>query len=603
MRGKTKKDKNKLGYFTAINFLSKYIKKHKTNFIMFYFGWFFDMILGIVMPILFGVMIDEIVYHQNLASFLRISLVFVLMSVFSCLLYFLIYAQHQYLMSMYCFDIQRDIFKHLQKCSAEYLTDAKTGDIITTIQHYARECMHFVIRNIIHFTNGIINLILLTVYIFIISPQIGLLMLAAVPVSVIVSAKFGKKIRGYSNQQREIYGGYVSYIYEIFTAIRDIRLLGAKSKVNHEVISRHREIFKVNIKSGVSSMTAQNIIDFTNLLIRLAIFSLTAWLVSGGNMTIGLLTIVMAYFAALTWQVRGTSNSYLDAQNRVGYIQRIYDFMNAPTEDNIWIGKNELIVTNGEIKIENITFSYEKSGDILKDFSLNINAGERFALCGKSGCGKTTLGYMLIGFYKALSGKIIIDGQDISDCSLKSVRQNIGMVSQDVLLFDGSIKENLMLGKPSASDDEIQSALERAGIWDYISELPEGVNSVIGAGENSRNLSGGQKQRIAIARIYLKDPKIIIFDEATSSLDNETEQQIHEAWKSVLAGRTSIIIAHRQSSVMLCERAAIIENGGIAETGIPHELAKSSDIFKTLFAVKENQENGEVIEDVVENQI
>jgi ABC-type multidrug transport system fused ATPase/permease subunit len=277
--------------------------------------------------------------------------------------------------------------------------------------------------------------------------------------------------------------------------------------------------------------------------------------------------------------------------------------MNAPTEDNIWTGKNELTVTNGEIKIENITFSYEKSGDILKDFSLNINAGERFALCGKSGCGKTTLGYMLIGFYKALSGKIIIDGQDISDCSLKSVRQNIGMVSQDVLLFDGSIKENLLLGKPLASDDEIQSALERAGIRDDISKLPDGVNTVIGSGENSRNLSGGQKQRIAIARIYLKNPKIIIFDEATSSLDNESEQQIHEAWKSVLAGRTSIIIAHRQSSVMLCERAAIIENGGIAKTGSPHELAKSSDIFRTLFAVKENQENGEVTSDVVENQI
>jgi ABC-type multidrug transport system fused ATPase/permease subunit len=207
---------------------------------------------------------------------------------------------------------------------------------------------------------------------------------------------------------------------------------------------------------------------------------------------------------------------------------------------------------------------------------------------------------MLIGFYKALSGKIIIDGQDISECTLKSIRQNIGMVSQDVLLFDGSIKENLLLGRPSASDDEIKAALERAGIWDYISELPDGVNTIIGSSENSRNLSGGQKQRIAIARIYLKNPKIIIFDEATSSLDNETEQQIHEAWKSVLTGRTSIIIAHRQSSVMLCERAAIIENGEIVEIGGPCELEKSSDMFRTLFAIKEN---GEDMDDVIENQI
>jgi ABC-type bacteriocin/lantibiotic exporter with double-glycine peptidase domain len=577
------KDK-KLGYFGAIKFLSKYISRHKRNFIMFYFGWFFDMLLSIVMPILFGVMIDEIVYHQNVDSFLRISLVFVIMSAFSCLLYFLIYAQHQYLMSMYCFDIQRDIFRHLQKCSPEHLSDAKSGDIVTLIQQYARECMHFVIRNIFHITNGIIEMILLTMYVFIISPLIGLLVLIAAPVSVFVGAKFGKKIRGYSNEQREIYGGYVSFIYEVFTAIRDIRLLGAKRKVNRKVVGLHREMYHVGIKSGVSSITAQNIIDGTNLVIQLAIFTLAAWLVGNGDMTIGLLTVVLAYFASLTGRVRQVSGSYLDAQNRVGYIQRIYDFMNTPTEEN-WRGINELSVTNGEISFENVTFAYKSGGDVLQNMSLHIGAGERFALCGKSGCGKTTLGYMMIGFYAAQAGEIKIDGQRLSDCSLRSIRKNIGMVSQDVLLFEGSIKDNLLLGKLDASDDEIHSALVRAGIGDYVASLPDGINTVIGAG--GTGLSGGQKQRIAIARIYLKDPKIIIFDEATSSLDDETERQIHAAWEAVLAGRTSIIIAHRQSSVMLCGHAAIMENGHIAEMGDPHEMERTSDRFRTLFAIKE----------------
>ena len=573
----------KLGYFSSIRFLSKYIGRHKRNFVMFYFGWFFDMLLCIVMPILFGVMIDEIVYHQNLESFLRISLVFVIMSIFSCLLYFLIYAQHQYLMSMYCFDIQRDVFRHLQKCTAEHLSEAKSGDIITMIQSYSRECMHFVIRNIIHIINGIIELILLTVYIFIISPWIGLLMLAAVPASVIVGAKFGKKIRNYSNEQREIYGGYISFVYEVFTAVRDIRLLGAKSKVNREIVSRHKEMYRINIKSGVSSMRAQNIIDGTNQFIQLSIFAVTAWLVSSGGMTIGLLTVILAYFSSLTIRARQLSGSYLDAQNRVGYIQRIYDFMHAPTEE-YWQGKKVLNVTNGEIEFKNITFAYQKSGEILRGFNLHVKPGEHFGLCGKSGCGKTTLGYMLIGFYKAKAGDIYIDGQRLADCTLKSIRGNIGMISQDVLLFEGSIRENLLLGKPNASDEEICSALERAGIWGYITSLREGLDTIIGVG--GTGLSGGQRQRIAIARIYLKDPKIIIFDEATSALDDETELQIHEAWKAVLTGRTSIVITHRQSSVMLCDRAAILEKGQIVDIGSPHDMERTNDRFRTLFAVR-----------------
>lgn len=546
------------------------------------------MLLGIVMPILFGIMIDEIVYHQNIASFLRISLVFVIMSVFSCVLYFLIYAQHQYLMSMYVYDIQRDIFRHLQKANAEFMADAKTGDIISIVQHYARECMHFVIRNIIHITNGCINLVLLTVYIFIISPWIGLLMLVAVPVSVIINARFGKKIRDYSNEQREYYGDYISYIYEVFTAIRDIRLLGAVSKVSREVVSRHKKMFAVNIKSGISTITVQNIINGTNLIIQLSIFTLAAYLVNGDGMTIGLLTIVMAYFSALTSQVRQISNSYLDAQNRVGYIQRIYDFMNAPTEDE-WQGMNPLSVEHGEIIAEDISFAYQKSSDVLQGFSIHIKPGERIALCGKSGCGKTTFGYMLLGFYGAQNGCISIDGQNLSDCSLKSIRQNIGMISQDVLLFDGSIKENMLLGKPKASDDEIVSALQKAGIWEHISELPQGIDTIIGS--QGIGLSGGQKQRIAIARIYLKNPSIIIFDEATSSLDSETETQIHEAWKEMLAGRTSIIIAHRQSSVMLCDRAALMENGKIIEIGTPEDLENASEAFSELFALREVNAN------------
>jgi ABC-type bacteriocin/lantibiotic exporter with double-glycine peptidase domain len=278
------------------------------------------------------------------------------------------------------------------------------------------------------------------------------------------------------------------------------------------------------------------------------------------------------------------SNAYLDAQNRISYIQRIHDFMQSPTEDE-WLGKKSIDIADGKIEFANITFAYNERGPVIKDLNLTVNAGERFAFIGKSGCGKTTLAYMLIGFYRPQHGTIAIDQQKLSDCSLNSIRQNIGLVQQDVLIFDGTIRENILLGNPRATYDELVSACRSAGLWEFIELLPDKLDTIIGS--KGMGVSGGQKQRIAIARIYLKNPQIIIFDEATSSLDSETEEAIHEAWQMVLTGRTAIIIAHRQNSVMLCERAAIIEEGHIVETGNPKEMAKISEKFKTLFAIKE----------------
>lgn len=578
----------KLNYFTAIKFLSKYIIKHIKNFVMFYIGWFFDMALSISIPILFGIMVDEIVYYQNLDKFIKISLVFVIMCIFSCVLYFFIYAQHHYLMSMYTFDIKKDVFKHLQKCDSQYMTDSSTGDILALIQTDSIECMHFVIRNIIHLLNGIIAILIIIFYIFIINWKIGIFVLFAAPVSVFANSKFGKKIRNYGNKQRNQYGTYISWVYEILSALRDIRMLGAEKKTNETFEKSHKKIFDVNIKSSISTITANNIISFANLCVQLAIFIFAGYLALNNNITIGVLTIIVAFFAILTQRISQTSSSYLDSQNRISNIQHIYNFLNSPSEDT-WTGKEKLEITQGNIVFENIDFAYNKSNTVLNKFNMEIDKGERFALVGNSGSGKTTLAYMLIGFYRPQSGKILIDGQDISKCSLHSIRQSIGLIQQDVLIFDGTIKENILLSKKKATHKEIEFACKQSGLSSFINNLPNGLDTIIG--ENGVGLSGGQKQRIAIARIYLKNPKIIIFDEATSSLDAETEEAIHKQWEDVLKNRTSIVIAHRQSSVMLCQKVAILKDGQICEMGIPSEMEKNSTIFKTLFAIKEEEVN------------
>ena len=574
----------KLNYISSVKFLFKYIYPYRKNFIRFYIGWFFDALLTIIMPILLGIMVDSIVYQQNIELFLRISLIFVIMSVFSCILYFLIYAQHQYLMSMYVFSIQKDIFHQIHNMKASVLSDSKSGDLVTLVQQHTRECMLFVIRNVIHLINHIMTIILITIYLFIINPWIGAFILFAAPVIVVINTKYGNKIREYSNTERAYYGTYAGYIFEVFTAVKDLRLLCAEDKVYNKFNNYQKDIFKVKEKSALSAVTAQNIMNGAKLIVQMSIFTLSAYFVSQGSMTIGLLSVVISYFTLLSGAMKWLSESYLDAQNRVGYIQRLYDVMNSPTESS-WPGKDSLSVNEGNVVFESINFAYENENNVLDNFHLEIKNGEKIALCGESGCGKTTVSYLLAGFYDNYSGNIYIDGQNIKDCSLKSLRQNIGIVSQDVLLFPGTIKENLLLGKQKATTEELRSALEKAGIWDFIESLPDGLDTAIGS--MGSGLSGGQKQRIAIARVYLKNPKIIIFDEATSALDDETEKQIHNEWNNVLKGRTAIVIAHRLSSVLLCDKAYIMENGHITAQGNPEELKNTSELFSHLFALKE----------------
>lgn len=579
---------NKLNFISSITFLGKYLRGHRTQFIAIYLGWFLDSIATIISPIIFGLMINQIVYYKNVSLFFLLSIVFVVVTFFKCILYYWVNQIYAYNWVMFNLKIKRDVFTSIMNADAQYMSKANTGDLISNIQWYSSESMNFIVYNVIHNINGALIVIFCTVYIFIINLYIGLLMLVAVPFAVLISLRFGKKIRNYGDEQRNFYGKYVGWLYEMLSGIKDIRFLGAEKKANKNFVKNHKSMYAVNIKSGLSSMTAQNIISIVNLLIQLTIFAFVAFLSIHRGITLGSLIVIITFFSMLTDEVSHLSRSYMDAQNRISYIQSIYNVINVQSEKD-WSGKKKLKISNGNIEFKDIEFEYKDGNQIFKGLSLTINAGEKIALVGKSGCGKTTLAYMLIGFYSPKSGVITIDGQNVKECTLDSVRKRIGLVQQNVLIFDGTIEENILLGNPRASEVDINDACFQAGIMEFIQSLPNGLKTVIGS--KGIALSGGQKQRIAIARIYLKNPSIIIFDEATSSLDLETEELIHEAWGQVLKGRTSIIITHRQSSVMLCEKVAIMESGEIIKIGNPIQMAESDGTFQSLFAIKKDGED------------
>lgn len=331
----------KLNLIDAIKYLSKYIKPHKTKFTRFYVGILVTRILQMITPIIFGIMIDEIIYYQHITTFLEISLVFILISIFSSILFFMIYALHHYLMNMYTLKIKMDTFSHIHYADAQFMSNAKTGHIINITRRYASECMHFVIRNIIHNINNYMSLIFLTVYLFIINWQIGIFVTVLAPISVYVNFKYGKNIRVLAQEQRTIYGNYSGWLFEILSSLKDIRLLNSKKKTRKDFSKYNKELFHVNIKTSVTTLTANNIIDGVNLIMQLAIYTITAYLIINGNIKLGSLIVILAYFSNLKQSITSLSGNYMNMQDRVSYIQKIYDFLESPTEKD-WKGTNVL---------------------------------------------------------------------------------------------------------------------------------------------------------------------------------------------------------------------------------------------------------------------
>ena len=559
--------RDKLTFFGAVRFIDQFLYQLHMKLILFYFGWLFETIAEVVTPVIFGIMINQIVYYRNLRLFLTIGAVLFGLAVFTSVLYFLLYEIYGIFWNGLIYRVRCRMFDVVLKMDAKAMLDSDYGDIAQLLQWRVMDCVYFIVRNIIHNINNYIKIIACLVLSFFIQPWIALILLFMVPVSVFVSWKFGKKIRKERDRNQEVYGRYLSWLYEIFNALKDIRLLGAEKRVR-KIFYKHQEIMiETDINASVETLKAENIIANVNTWIQMAVYAVLA---------------LLAVYKGLTNALKNVSSNYMDAQERIAVIERIKNLIESPVVEES--SRNTVLsVQEGDIDFRNISFAYPGKEPILQHFSLKIRKGEKIALAGESGCGKTTLSYLLLGFYNVDSGRIMIDHTDTAECTLESIRSSIGVVQQDVLIFDGTVRYNIMLGNEKATEKEFMQACKAAGVYNFVMEMDDKFDTLLG--REGRQLSGGQKQRIAIARVYLKNPSIIVFDEATASLDTETEEQIHMAWKEVLKDRTSIIIAHRQSSVMLCDRVAILRGGHVVEMGTPQELEQNSEEFRTLFAI------------------
>ncbi len=569
--------------------LYQYAKKYKGKFVLLYMCLAVESLIQSIIPLFIAKIVDVAVYSGDKENFLMVSLYYGL-----CLLAFGIFsAIHpniwQYLMNRYVFDIRLSVYNSIINAKASYLANMKSGDLMARIDNDVTECMHIIQRNVFHYVNYIIKLIIVLVAVFYFNIVLGCVIVALIPVFFVMTRKFGKRAESQSEEERRTYGSYISWLMEMLRGIREIKLLSAEQNVLHSFEERYQNVLKANNKISVLGVIVEQTRECVNQIINCILFCVLAFLVVKNKITIGEATAILTYYTIIKQCVTAISNNSMQKKWRSACIHRICEiiFMDVEQEQK---DKKELVVTDGLIEFKEVSFSYEDSKSVLENLDLKVTPKKHLCIVGLSGSGKSTIAQLLLKFYEPQYGKILIDGQDISESSFRSLRKQIGIVLQDVIIFKGTIRFNLALANKDATEEEMKDALKKASLWEYISKLPMGLDTELTYG--GKELSGGQRQRLSIARVYLKKAKIIIFDEATSALDNESERAICEEYANITDKCTTISIAHRLSTITHCDEIAVLDKGKIVGHGDYLTMLKENEMFQYLFKEQYLAEGG-----------
>ena len=557
-----------------------YYKPHKLLFFLDMGASLLISLIGIVYPIITRSMLNDLIPNRKYDMIVLFGLALLAVYVVRMLLnYFVQYYGHVMGVRMQA-QMRSDMFNRLESLPYGFYDNHETGKIMSRMTNDLMdisELAHHGPENILIST---ITVITSFIYLSSINLPLTLIVFACVPFLIIISLALRTRMRDAFKKSRESIAEINASLESSISGIRVTKAFTNSEKErekfevgNNEFASARRDAYKAmgQFHSGTSFIT-----DIFNVVVLIA----GGLFLYNGEILFGDYSTFIVSIGLFVTPVMTLINFMEQYQNGVTGFERFIEIMDAAPEcdapDAVDCGRLE-----GSIELRGVTYGYDDTKDVLKNVTMKIGKGQTFALVGPSGGGKTTICHLIPHFYDIVSGELLIDGREIHTMTLESLRRNIGIVQQDIYLFNASIKENILYGRLDATDDEVVEAAKRANIHDYIMTLPEGYETQIG--ERGVRLSGGQKQRLSIARVFLKNPPILILDEATSALDNTTEIMIQQALDELCRGRTTIVVAHRLSTIKNADMIAVIDDGRIIEQGTHEELLAKNGLYSNLY--------------------
>lgn len=560
-----------------------YVKKYKGKMILALFLSAAAVIIGLFSPVLTQYAIDNSMANKNIPELLVVAALLLV----TIIVNILFTAWRSRIMTNVgqdiIYDIRKDLFAHLQELSFEYYDNRPHGKILVRVINYVNSVSDVLSNGIINFVLEMFNLVFIVVFMFAMHWKMALVIVAGVPLLMAVIMTIKKRQRRAWQAVSNKSSNLNAYLHEGLEGVKVTQLF-VREEENSEIFQGLSEAYR---DKWMTAVRYNNLlwptVDTISVIISAAIYLTGLLIIGPASISLGTI-VAMGGYASRFWQpIMNLSNLFNSFVNTVSYLERIFEALDEPVTVKDKENAKEMPPIKGDVTFDNVTFAYDESKNILENLSFTVKSGESVALVGPTGAGKTTIVNLISRFYDTTGGRVLVDGVDISDVTLHSLRSQMGIMLQDSVIFSGTVGDNIRYGKLDATDEEIERACKTVRADEFIKEMNGGLNAPII--ERGASLSQGQRQLIAFARTLISDPKILVLDEATSSIDAKTEKLLQEGLNELLKGRTSFIIAHRLSTIKNCDKIMYVSNKGITECGTHDELmAKKGDYYKLYTA-------------------